>query len=158
MSKVSKPYQAASGWCFRRRVRGQDFYVSSKCSAQAAHIEMAHRMCESLGHHQSEAPQTARSTLGQALLEFRKETLPCLEGRQARLPTSPTCLLQHRGSQPGASPRAYRPRLGGLQCLSSRNPSERAKVGASVNACAVKTTSCPVMRRRATHAKRWHGS
>lgn len=92
MSKVSKPYQAASGWCFRRRVRGQDFYVSSKCSAQAAHIEMAHRMCESLGHYQSEAPQTARSTLGQALLEFRKETFPCLEGaRQDRRRRRPAC-------------------------------------------------------------------
>ena len=92
MSKVAKPYQSASGWCFRRRVRGQHFFVSGQRSAYDAHIEMARRIFESLGRHQPTVPAPAQATLGQALQDFGKETFPCLEGaRQDRRRRRPAC-------------------------------------------------------------------
>ncbi|WP_156473086.1 hypothetical protein [Pseudorhodoferax sp. Leaf265] len=44
MAKNAAPFKQAGGWAMRRRIGGEDFYVSEKASAAAAEKEMAEKI------------------------------------------------------------------------------------------------------------------
>lgn len=92
MSKFAKPYKTPGGWCLRRRVRGQNFFVSGQISSVAARVEMVRQVAEFLGARQQQRLAQARANLGQALTEYVEETFPCREGaKQNRRRRRPAC-------------------------------------------------------------------
>jgi integrase len=80
MPKKAAPFKQAGGWAMRRRVDGQEFYVSDKASAAAAEKEMATKIAdfEEMGVPLGLGP--SRTTVAQALMDYGVEHLPFLKG------------------------------------------------------------------------------
>lgn len=80
MPKKAAPFKQAGGWAMRRRVDGQEFYVSDKASAAAAEKEMAAKIAafEEMGVPLGMGP--SRTTVAQALMDYGVEHLPFLKG------------------------------------------------------------------------------
>lgn len=82
MAKKAAPFKQAGGWAMRRRIGGEDFYVSEKSSAAAAEREMAEKIAakEVLGVPLGMGP--SKTTVAQALADYGVEHLPFLKGAE----------------------------------------------------------------------------
>jgi integrase len=80
MAKVAKPYEEGSGWSLRRRVFGQDLFVSGHASGAAAKKAMDKLVqgLESRGKPKGLGPR--KTTVAQALQDMGMERLPFMKG------------------------------------------------------------------------------
>lgn len=80
MPKEAKAFKEGSGWAMRRRILGQDLYVSGKTSALAARKEMEALVSSLKGEKKPFGLGSQLTTLGQALQDFALVHLPRLKG------------------------------------------------------------------------------
>ena len=82
MPKKAAPFKQAGGWAMRRRVDGDEFYVSEKPSAAAAEKAMAEKVAaqKELGVPLGMGPN--KTTVAQALMDYGMEHLPFLKGAE----------------------------------------------------------------------------
>lgn len=80
MAKVAKPYKEGSCWSLRRRVFGQDLFVSGQATGAAAKKAMDKLVTglEELGKPKGLGPR--KTTVGQALQDMGMERLPFMKG------------------------------------------------------------------------------
>lgn len=80
MPKVAKPYKEGNGWCLRRRIKGEEFFVSGEVTAKAAKDEMDRLVRAAGGRHKPFGLGPAQTTLAQGLQDYGLQTLPFLKG------------------------------------------------------------------------------
>lgn len=80
MAKSAEPFLDGTYWAMRRRIKGQDLFVSGKSSAAAARKAMDKlvRELESRGKPKGQGPY--RTSVAQALQDYGLECLPFLKG------------------------------------------------------------------------------
>lgn len=80
MAKQAEPRKEGIGWSLRRRVFGQDFYVSGKATKAAAEkaMEKLLKPLSERGRPKGLGPR--RTTLAQALQDMACDRLPFLKG------------------------------------------------------------------------------
>ena len=80
MARAAKPYAEGSGWALRRRILGQDLFVSGHASGAAAKKAMDKLVAglESLGKPKGLGP--LRTTVAQALQDMGLERMPFMKG------------------------------------------------------------------------------
>lgn len=76
---MSRPYREGAGWAIRRRVRGQDFYVSGCATATEARKALERRLAALEGNGRPYGFGPHRTTLAQALQDYALQRLPFLK-------------------------------------------------------------------------------
>jgi integrase len=82
MAKAAKPFKEGAGWAMRRRVMGQDIYVSGHRTSSQAQEEMARRVDELKKRGSPKGMGPTRTTVGQALQDYGLERLPFMKGAE----------------------------------------------------------------------------
>jgi integrase len=80
MPKISKPYRSGISWSMRRRIRGEELFVSGASSAKEAAVQMQLQVDALLGKGRAHGLGPWQTTLGLALTDYARETLPFLKG------------------------------------------------------------------------------
>lgn len=80
MARQAAPYREGAGWSMRRRVFGQDLYVSGHSSQTAARQAMEALVKPLSRRGQPKGLGPRQTTLAQALQDYALERLPCLKG------------------------------------------------------------------------------
>ncbi len=80
MVKKAEPYKEGSGWSLRRRVFGQDFYVSGRPTKGAAEQAMQKLLTPLSERGKPKGMGPRRTTLAQALQDMACERLPFMKG------------------------------------------------------------------------------
>lgn len=80
MPKAAEPYKDGSTWSMRRRVLGEDLYVSGHASKTAAKKAMDDLVKPLMARGRPKGYGPLRTTLGQALQDFALECLPFRKG------------------------------------------------------------------------------
>jgi integrase len=80
MAKKAEPYKEGSGWSLRRRVFGQDFYVSGQPTKGAAEKAMQRLLTPLSERGKPKGLGPRRTTLAQALQDMACERLPFMKG------------------------------------------------------------------------------
>lgn len=80
MAKQAKPFQEGIGWAMRRRVHGQDLYVSGRRTATQAREEMERLVSELKKRGAPKALGPRQTTVAQSLQDYGRERLPFLKG------------------------------------------------------------------------------
>lgn len=76
---MSKPYREGAGWAIRRRIRGQDIYISGCATATAARKALERRLAAFEGNGRPYGFGPHHTTLAQALQDYALERLPFLK-------------------------------------------------------------------------------
>ncbi|MCX9154623.1 site-specific integrase [Niveibacterium sp. 24ML] len=80
MAKVAEPFREGAGWSMRRRVMGQDLYVSGQKSRTAARDAMEALVSPLRDHGRPKGLGPQRTTVAQALQDMALERLPFMKG------------------------------------------------------------------------------
>lgn len=80
MPKAAKPYQEGATWSMRRRVLGQDLYVSGKPNKTAAAKAMEALVAPLVARGRPKGWGPSNTTLAQSLLDYALESLPFRKG------------------------------------------------------------------------------
>ena len=82
MAKAAKPFKEGAGWAMRRRVMGQDIYVSGFRTSSQAQEEMSRRVEELRKRGAPKGMGPTRTTVAQALQDYGLERLPFMKGAE----------------------------------------------------------------------------
>ena len=80
MANPAKPYKEGSGWALRRRLSGQDFFVSGKRTSAAAKKAMDKLVGDHVRGHKPAGLGPLKTTVAQALQDYAVERLPFNKG------------------------------------------------------------------------------